>query len=59
MLKFLIYNLKFPTKTMHPNNFTLKAFALKFDGYFINILCRNGYKMSAADADIYIKMEKI
>lgn len=44
---------------MHPNNFTLKALSLKFDGYFINILCRNGYKMAAAAADIYIKMEKI
>ena len=44
---------------MHPNNFTLKALSLKFDGYFINILCRNEYKMSAADVDIYIKMEKI
>ena len=39
---------------MHPNNFTLKAFALKFDGYFINILWRNESKMTAADADIYI-----
>ena len=44
---------------MHPNNFTLKAFALKFDGYFINILWRNESKMIAADADIYICFVRI
>ena len=38
MLKFLIYSLKFWTKTIYPNNFTLKVFALKFDGYFFCIL---------------------
>lgn len=34
--------------TIHPNNFTLKALSLKFDGYFFNILGRNEYKMTAA-----------
>lgn len=43
-----IYNLKFPTETIHPYNFTIEAFALKFTGYFFCILRRNEYNTTAA-----------